>query len=165
MATARWPVSVGRAVLAPSASVGLGWMRTEKRWPTDNITDPPPCGPDGAGCCDPASDPNCCDPTTPNCVPTPPPPYTPVDHYAKDTFELRVGGSLSLTLPVTDNVAVELAAGVVFSPTASKNPIDPYAADRADPTKDPPPADSLNTLPAEPGRSTWLGLGVRVGLP
>ncbi len=162
MATARWPVSVGRAVLAPSASVGLGWMRTEKSWP-NNITDPPPCGPDGAGCCDPATDPNCCDPTSPNCVP-PPAPYTTVDHAGNDTLGLRVGGSLSLTLPVTDNIAVELAAGIELMPSAHRDAVDPYAADRADPSKNPPPPDPLTMLPGEPGRYTWLGLGVRVGL-
>lgn len=164
MATARWPVSVGRAVLAPSASVGLGWMRTEKRWPTGNITDPPPCGPDGSACCDPATDPNCCDPTNPNCVPPPPSPYTTVDHAGNDSFGVRVGGSLSLTLPVTDNIAVELAAGVVLMPTAHHDAVDPYAADRIDPSKNPPPPDPLIMLPGEPGRYTWLGLGVRVGL-
>lgn len=161
-ATVSWPVAVGRAVLSPAASVGLGWMRTEKNWP-GNITDPPPCGPDGSGCCDPATDPNCCDPADPNCVP-PPPPYTTVDHYASDTFGVRVGGSLSLTLPVTDNIAVELNAGVELMPTAHRDAVDPYAADRADPTKNPPPPDPLTMLPGEPGRYTWLGLGVRVGL-
>jgi hypothetical protein len=160
LAEVRAPIQLGRAVLAPSAGIGVGWNHTardEPAMPAPSDPDLPP-GPDGTvpgdPNCDP-SDPNLCDPTLE------PPPYYVGDGFSASTIGLRLDAGLSLSLPITDRIAVDLSAGITFLPTAHLDEYDPLAADR-DEIGEPLPVDPMLLLPGEPSRVTFWGIGLRV---
>lgn len=158
-ATGRLPARLGKATLAPSASLGIGWLRTQRD--------------EGEQQYEP--DPNCqSDPTFPDnmCPGIPVPPYVIGDGFEKLTFGMRAQLAASLSLPITEQVAVELSAGIDLVPTAHSQPfVHPmydYPDDGDPNTQDQPPdggvgLDPITELPGEPGYFTWWGIGLRVG--
>ncbi len=141
LATARLPAQLGKATLAPSASLGGGWLHTQR--------DPP----DGYCSNQDPSNPDMCQGFWP---------YD--DGFYVLSFGLRAQLAVSLAVPITEQLALEVGAGVDLVPTAHREPFRP-GMDDIDPN-DPdaqPPLDPTVELPGEPDHFTWWGIGLRVG--
>jgi hypothetical protein len=155
------PVPIGRATIAPSLGLGLGYLRTNRQEPdpTSGLMDP--------GCADPP--PNT-DPMDPNQPPEPctelPPIYV-GDGFGVHSLGVRVHGGLGLSVPITASVSLELSAGITLAPTAHRTA---FAPDDGQSMPGPNGMDELASdplywLPGEALRSTYWGVGLRVGRP
>ncbi|HUH03831.1 MAG TPA: hypothetical protein VML75_17670 [Kofleriaceae bacterium] len=154
--SARLPVPIGRATFAPNLGLGLGYTRTARQEPSFDGQMPD-------GCVEtPIGDPN-----------QPPEPCAePIyigDGYRAGTLGVRIHGGLALAVPITGLVSLELSAGITLAPTAHRDPFDPYAGQTTDPSAPDgmtsPPSDPMYWLPGEALRSSYWGIGLRVGRP
>ncbi len=137
MVEARWPLPLGQAVLAPRVAAGIGWLRSSNT--------PPPLPPE-------------CEPAAPDCAPEPV-----ADPFTVTTPGLRLDLGVSLVIPITRGVAVDLGAGYQFAPTARRDRVLPDGTDPTLPDDD-PLYDEL-ALPGEPQRWLSFGIGLRLGAP
>jgi hypothetical protein len=157
LATVRLPVALGRATVAPNLGLGLGYTGTTRQEPGDDplIMDPN---------CDPAP----ADPMDPNQPPEPCPQPLPVyigDGFAAHTVAVRIHGGLGLSVPITSQVSLELSAGITLSPLAHREAFSPDSEPNTDPAPPDGMTDPLLALPGEAFRSTYWGIGLRVGRP
>jgi hypothetical protein len=160
MATARLPARLGKATLAPSASLGIGWLHTERdeEGLEQQYEQDPDCLPQ--------------DPTNPDeCRPTPVPPYVYGDGFNQVTVGLRSQLAITLSMAITEQVSVELGVGVDLVPTAHGQPfVHPETLGQLGPDVNQLPPeetgvglDPARELPGEPDHFTWWGIGLRVG--
>lgn len=143
---ARVPVTLGAARVVPSAGLGWGRFSSTFREPLPPIAPPEP-GPDGTTCME---DPALCEE----------PYYTSMTERSRG---LRLEGGLSVEVPLTSWLAVELGAMVSWSPSAHVEPFMPEWT-LMDPGVDPtdPYDQDLFGMPGEPSRFVRAGVGLRV---
>lgn len=156
--SARLPVPIGRATLAPSLGLGLGYTRTARQEPDFDGQMPD-------GCVEPPSE----DPNQPPEPCTEPTPIYIGDGYRAATLGVRIHGGLALAVPITGLVSLELSAGLTLAPAAHREQFDPYDGQNTNPSAPDgmmwPPPDPMYWLPGEAFRSSYWGIGLRVGRP
>ncbi len=146
LAFAELPIAFGRAVIAPRAGVGLGWLATsrmEEAWPECEDVNEPECPPEGI------------------------PPAG--DGFAVSSFGARAELGVTLSIPIADRVALDLGVSYQVAPFSHSGVFLPAEPDDSGEPSDPDPdgsepePDPGLALPGEPRTLVWWGIGLRIG--
>jgi len=150
LATAAYPLTVGRMTIAPELGAGLGRVDTSR---IDGcMVNTPPCDPTTDPNCMPM-DPMCTDPATGGKI------YV-GDHLHAVSYTPRLAAALRIAVPLFEHVWLEGLASATLAPFGHTAPYLPGSSAAMLPG---PPEDFA--LPGEPSGGLQLGIGLRVGGP
>jgi hypothetical protein len=140
-ATAAYRLRVARVVIAPELALGAGWTTTRRDEPPESCIMP-----DGTLCDDQ--------------------PLYIGDGFGARTVAPRIGGALTVAVPLTDWMFLDGRLGAEAAPGAH---VDPHRHDPntnpTDPTNPIPADDPLLDLPGEPGWAWTAAIGIRAEVP
>ncbi|MEO8705413.1 MAG: hypothetical protein ABI867_35555 [Kofleriaceae bacterium] len=157
VATASYPISLGRLRLVPELGLGVGRTSTRRiETCTSSAMTPPNCDP-----MDPTCDlmqPTCTDPSTGNAGKT-----FVGDGLDTATYTPRLAAAVRIVIPLFDHVWLDGLASITFGPFGHST--DFTVAPGADGTVPGGAAADDVAIPGESRRAVVLGIGIRVGSP